>query len=193
MVIDKKFIPMAKVLKEMKDGCKKYGGKPLSICVERNDGFKSTYKTEILKDEKYNEQNYKIAERIVKSLLWIYGGYKVTVGGCAYIGERLKQDYKKGGAREFDALFMAKVYGKPFNVVSADLKDVPESYEVFEKRDFSLNGCRIGFDAGGSDRKVSAVIDGKTVYSEEVLWLPKVNKDPMYHYNEILEYFENLK
>ena len=30
-----------------------------------------------------------------------------------------------------------------------------------------LDGCRIGFDAGGSDRKVSAVIDGETVFSEE--------------------------
>jgi predicted NBD/HSP70 family sugar kinase len=49
-----------------------------------------------------------------------------------------------------------------------------------------LEGCRIGFDAGGSDRKVSAVIDGETVFSEEVVWLPKVNPDPDYHYNGIV-------
>lgn len=50
-----------------------------------------------------------------------------------------------------------------------------------------MDGCRIGFDAGGSDRKVSAVIDGEAVYSEEVVWHPKINSDPMYHYNGILE------
>ena len=46
---------------------------------------------------------------------------------------------------------------------------------------------RIGFDAGGSDRKVSAVIDGESVYSEEVVWFPKINSDPDYHYQGILE------
>jgi len=41
-------------------------------------------------------------------------------------------------------------------------------------------------DAGGSDRKVSAVIDGTAVYSEEVIWFPKTNEDPTYHNNGIL-------
>lgn len=36
----------------------------------------------------------------------------------------------------------------------------------------NLNGCRIGFDIGGSDRKVAALIDGKVVFSEEVAWDP---------------------
>ena len=52
-----------------------------------------------------------------------------------------------------------------------------------------MNGCRIGFDAGGSDRKVSAVIDGQVVYSEEVIWHPKVNPDPNYQYEGILDSF----
>ena len=47
----------------------------------------------------------------------------------------------------------------------------------------------IGFDAGGSDRKVSAVIDGKTVYSEEVVWHPKTEPDPQYHFDGIVEAF----
>ena len=49
-----------------------------------------------------------------------------------------------------------------------------------------MEGCRIGFDAGGSDRKVSAVIDGETVYAEEVVWFPKINSDPDYHYEGIV-------
>ena len=49
-----------------------------------------------------------------------------------------------------------------------------------------MDGCRIGFDAGGSDRKVSAVVDGEPIFSEETVWLPKVNPDPDYHFEGIL-------
>ena len=49
-----------------------------------------------------------------------------------------------------------------------------------------LDGCRIGFDLGASDRKVSAVVDGKVVYSEEVVWEPRKHADPDYHYREIM-------
>ena len=33
---------------------------------------------------------------------------------------------------------------------------------------------------------MSAVIDGETVYSEEVVWFPKTNSDPDYHYDGIV-------
>jgi predicted NBD/HSP70 family sugar kinase len=49
-----------------------------------------------------------------------------------------------------------------------------------------LDGCRIGFDAGASDRKVAAVINGKVVFSEEVVWNPKSQSDPQYHFDEIM-------
>jgi predicted NBD/HSP70 family sugar kinase len=48
-----------------------------------------------------------------------------------------------------------------------------------------LEGNRIGFDLGASDRKVSAVKDGTIVYSEEVMWEPKKQTDPEYYYKEI--------
>ncbi|HEX5807538.1 MAG TPA: ROK family protein, partial [Anaerolineales bacterium] len=35
-------------------------------------------------------------------------------------------------------------------------------------------------------RKVSAVVDGKVVYSEEVIWEPRKQTDPEYHYREIM-------
>jgi predicted NBD/HSP70 family sugar kinase len=39
---------------------------------------------------------------------------------------------------------------------------------------------------GASDRKISAVIDGRSVYSEEVVWDPRSHSDPEYHYREIM-------
>ena len=65
----------------------------------------------------------------------------------------------------------------------------PEANEAPRPLGGHLDGCRIGFDAGGSDRKVSAVIDGECVYSEEVVWHPKKNPDPNYQYQGILDSF----
>jgi predicted NBD/HSP70 family sugar kinase len=50
-----------------------------------------------------------------------------------------------------------------------------------------LDGCRIGFDLGGSDRKAAAVVDGKVVYSEEIVWDPYFQKDPQYHFDGIMD------
>ena len=82
---------------------------------------------------------------------------------------------------------MSRVYERPFCVEKRHIDDAPETFEKSEAVGRHLDGCRIGFDAGGSDRKVSAVVDGKTVYSEEVIWHPKTNSDPAYHYQGILE------
>ncbi|NQZ58888.1 MAG: ROK family protein, partial [Lentisphaeraceae bacterium] len=49
----------------------------------------------------------------------------------------------------------------------------------------NLEGCRIGFDLGGSDRKCAALIDGKVVYSEEIAWNPYFESDPQYHIDGI--------
>ena len=79
---------------------------------------------------------------------------------------------------------MANIFEHPFEVLLVD--QVPEAKDCPKKMGGHLEGCRIGFDAGGSDRKVSAVIDGESVYSEEVVWFPKVTADPDYHYQGIV-------
>lgn len=188
-ILDPQFQPMAKTVADYQARVKEAGGVPVVIAVERNKGYISTYKFDIFPDGTgHDEENYGIAERLVKTLLWLYGGYKVTIAGSKYIYEGLAAAYKDGGAREFDANFMARVYEKPFEVLYvADVKDAPEEYQAADSVGRHLDGCRIGFDAGGSDRKVSAVIDGESVYSEEVVWFPKLQSDPEYHYQGILE------
>jgi predicted NBD/HSP70 family sugar kinase len=163
------------------------GGVPLYIALERGEGLVSVYKTAVF-DEKSQmaEANFLYAERLVKSLLWVKGGWKVTIGGPGSIGDYIKKAYAPGGIREFDAQFMSRVYEKPFTVELIDIKNFPEEKEETKPVGRHLDGCRIGFDAGGSDRKVSAVINGEPVFSEEVVWYPKTNSDPDYHYNGIL-------
>ncbi len=186
-VLDKQFMPLSLVCREFREGTKT-DGQDLVIGIERNDGNISAFKTRIYKDGAgKDELNFDFVERIVKALLWVRGGYKIIIAGSPVVGEKIKKAYEKGGLRDFDNNFMARVYERPFEVILTDLAHAPVTRESASPVGRHLDGCRIGFDAGGSDRKVSAVIDGESVYSEEVVWFPKTNSDPEYHYQGILE------
>ena len=184
---DKGFIPMIVALRSFKEDVKNEAHKTLKICVERNNGYNYVYSLDIFAsdDDSKKKRNFDIAERMIKSILWVAGGYKIYISGDDYVYEHIKAAYSKGGAREFDRDFMSGVYEKEFEVVCVDDKHFPAEKKCSLAIGGHLNGCRIGFDAGGSDRKVSAVIDGEVVYSEEVVWFPKTNSDYKYHYEGI--------
>ena len=159
---------------------------PLAIGLERNPGSRSVFRTEVFGDRAHDEDNFRYIERTVKFLLWKEGGHRIIIGGPSEIGNYIKAAYQPGGSRAFDAEFMAGVYEKPFVVELMDAQFVPPAKMVSADVGRHLDGCRIGFDAGASDRKVAAVVDGKAVYSEEVIWDPKGQKDPQYHYDQIM-------
>ena len=178
-VLDPEFMPLLKFNRAFLEGAKK----PVSIAVERADGQTATTHTFIHGTPEMAEADRYYIDRIVKTALWMKGGYKIYVDDKE-IYDYLCSVYCKGGDREFDWDFMANIFEKPFEIVLTD--NVPESFDDPKPMGGHLEGCRIGFDAGGSDRKVSAVIDGETVFSEEVVWLPKINPDPDYHYEGIV-------
>lgn len=185
-VLDPQFAPMSVVCRDFEEAVRA-DGQDVVLGVVRNNDYTSVYKTRIYKEGTgKDEENYRYIERLVKTMLWVYGGYKIIVAGAPVLGARLVEAYKDGGEREFDYKFMERVYEKPFEVVLTDLANAPERYETASPIGRHLDGCRIGFDAGGSDRKVSAVVNGESVYSEEVVWFPKTNTDPKYHYEGIL-------
>ena len=185
--LDPKFEPLSVVCREMREATAN-DGHDIIIAVERNKGYTTTYKTRIFRDGTgKDEENFRFVERIAKSILWVAGGYKIIIAGSDVVGSKIKEAYTDGGLRDFDVHFMEKVYEQPFSVEVVAYEDAPKDKSAASPIGRHLNGCRIGFDAGGSDRKVSAVIDGKSVYSEEVVWFPKTNPDPDYHYNGILE------
>jgi predicted NBD/HSP70 family sugar kinase len=160
---------------------------PLVIGVERGDGSLSVFRTAVLPaGHKLAKANLEYAERLVKTLLWQRGGHKILVGGRREIGEHIGRAYCPGGARAFDADLMAGVYERPFAVEITDPEKVPAPREESVALGRHLEGCRIGFDLGASDRKVSAVVDGEAVFSEEVVWDPRNQSDPGYHYHEIM-------
>jgi len=162
-------------------------GVPLVLGLERGPGETSRYETMVFPDgHPRAAANLQYAERLVKFLLWQRGGWKVLVGGPRSIGEHIKKVYAPGGEREFDYHFMGEdVYEKTFTVVPCAPADVPPAHEAAASLGRHLDGYRIGFDLGASDRKVSAVINGEAIFSEEVVWEPRKNTDPEYHYREI--------
>lgn len=164
--------------------------KPIAIAVERQDGQISVRHTNIYGTKDMENADLRYVERYVKFLLWSIGGFKIYICGCEAIAQKLQAIYNPQGQRSFDCDFFQKVFERPLEVISLPLEQCPLANETPRPIGGHMNGCRIGFDAGGSDRKVSAVIDGTCVYSEEVVWHPKTNPDPTYQYNGILEAFK---
>jgi hypothetical protein len=160
---------------------------PLVIGTEQADGTRYLFSTKLLPESHPKaEANLRYVERAVRFLLWQRGGYKVYVGGPRSIGEFIRQAYTPKGLRAFDYEFWPQVYEKPFEVEITDPDKVPAPKEGAIPLGRHLEGYRIGFDLGASDRKVSAVVNGEAIFSEEVQWDPRHQKDPTYHYHEIM-------
>ena len=166
----------------------KEADRPFGVALERENGRVSVFRS-FLRGEDWAAANLRYLERTVKFLLWSVGGWRVTVCGCRETAEKLRAIYRRGGERDFDVNFAFDVFERPFELVIGEEDELPAASEEARAIGGHLEGCRIGFDAGGSDRKVSAVIDGVSVYSEEVVWFPKQSEDPDYQYRGIVEAF----
>ena len=178
--LDPGFVPLGRFF----DAFRATATEPFDVAVERSCGQVAVFKTKIHGTESLREADVYYIDRLVKTLLWMKGGFRVYLAGRTEVAEEIRRRYTPQGQRAFDVDFMSGVYEKPFEVLLVDR--VPEEKGSAQAIGRHLSGCRIGFDAGGSDRKVSAVIDGETVFSEEVVWFPKITADPDYHYDGIV-------
>lgn len=178
--LDPGFIPLYK----FNQAFLKSARKSVGIAVERAGGEVAVCSTFIHGTEEMREADHYYINRLVKTILWLNGGFRIYVCGDEDTCNYLRSIYCAGGQQEFDWDYMAGVFEHPFEVLLVDA--LPPAKDSPKPMGGHMDGCRIGFDAGGSDRKVSAVIDGETVYSEEVVWFPKLNSDPDYHYDGIV-------
>jgi predicted NBD/HSP70 family sugar kinase len=163
------------------------GGVDLEIALERENGFVARHATRIFGPTHAGaSQNFRYVERLLKFLLWQKGAWRVSIAGPRELVDALAVEYSPAGARAFDADFFRKVYEKPEFVVQwLPSPELPAQHEQAIAIGGHRDGCRIGFDAGGSDRKVAALIDGEEVFSCEVVWSPKEQSDPEYHFQGI--------
>lgn len=156
---------------------------PLVLGLERECGLVSRFETIVRPGA--DCETLRHVERIVKFLLWSRGGWKLHVGGPVAIGEFIRRTYSVRGARKFDCDMMALAYGRKFEVVLTTPNKVPAAKDMQVAAGGHLKGCRIGFDLGASDYKVSAVVDGEAIFTEETPWDPKIQANPEYHYHHI--------
>lgn len=183
--LDPKFTPIIKVYQ---DYLKRADfNKVMSIGLESHNQM-SYHELPLLSE--YTGEDLRFIERYIKTLLWVKGGHTIFLDAPSVVGDYIKQAFTAEGERAFDVDFMETVYKRTFQVILTQKHTFPKEKSQTEAIGRNLNGCRIGFDAGGSDRKVSAVKDGEVVYSEEVIWFPKLQSDPSYHLEEIKQAFK---
>ena len=101
--LDPGFLPLGKFCTAfLKDA-----RQPLDIAVERAGGEVAVYKTFIHGTPDMVEADTYYVDRLIKTMLWYMGGFKVYLSGSKDIYEAMKATYCVGGKRSFDAEFMS--------------------------------------------------------------------------------------
>ncbi len=181
--LDPSFRPAGRARRAREDRVRASGlAVPVTLAVEQPGGTVSREDTVAWPDghpEAAGSQHH--AERLLKVLLWARGGSRVHVDGPAGLVAHLRQHYAEAPTGVFDAHIAAEIYLRPLEIVSTPRGEIPPSRATTAALGGHLDGCRIGFDLGASDRKVAAVIDGEVVFSEEVAWDPASQPDPGWH------------
>ena len=181
--LDPGFCPAVLWNREYRKLVRELGGRPLLIALERPNGTRSVRRTELLPDRpEFFPLTWKFVERQLKFLLWMKGGFRITLAGADdRLLSELRHCYSPEGERCSDAEIMGPlIYGHEFELRGEPASELPE-VELQLRLGGHDDGGRIGFDLGGSDRKCAAVLDGRVVHTEEVPWDPYFQSDPQYH------------
>ncbi len=158
------------------------GAEPLGICLLRGDGTVFRHETAISRRPAHEAVTLRHVERLVKFLLWQKGGSRLLVSDAGLAAALGRVYGSEGGARTFDRDFIGRrIFDAPLSVEHVPYAELPAARERAAPSGRHLDGCRIGFDLGGSDRKAAALVDGKVVFSEEIPWNPYFETDPDYH------------
>jgi predicted NBD/HSP70 family sugar kinase len=159
----------------------------VTLALEQAGGNVSHFRTEILPESHPQAAgNFVYLERIAKLLLWSRGGFRFHFAGPASLAAKLASHYRDTPTGKFDSDIVAnRMFDHPLEVVHTS--NPPAERRSTAALGRHLEGCRIGFDLGGSDRKVAAVIEGRVVFSEETVWDPYFQPDPQYHFDGIMD------
>ncbi len=188
-VLDRDFVPAIAWSKAFEADAKSDPrSTPIAIAVERPDGGASRWEGMLpLHEGAFVERNLRHVERIVKLLLWSRGGSRVLIAGPRALTQQIATIYSPQGRRAFDYDMFGRIYLEPLTFTAREPDEMPATTTSAMPLGGQLEGCRVGFDLGGSDRKSAAVIDGRVVHSEEVEWSPYFSTDPQYHFDGIMD------
>ncbi|MEI3062217.1 MAG: hypothetical protein V8S72_04410 [Oscillospiraceae bacterium] len=158
--------------------------KPVGIALERAGGEMAAVETRIHGTPEMYAADCYFIDRLVKTMLWMKGGYK-------YLRPRRRADIRlsplrllRGRGEGVRLDYMANVFERPFEVVQ--MHTLPAAKDLPKAIGGHMDGCRIGFDAGGnapeglgSDKRRGRVHRGGRL-------VPEINSDPDYHYAGIV-------
>lgn len=178
MIIDKDFKPSYIELEKLEAK----GTIPFALSIGMNEDIYYTYRGHLSKEL---TDSYIYLKKIFLSIVWMIGGNKIYIKTtdlyADYFIDTIKEDIEAiPTIQSLYKIFHGEV---TFTKIKGAIPKAKKKVTMLSK---SFDGCRIGFDAGGSDRKVTATIDGLVVYEKETVWLPKENPDWTYHRDGIL-------
>lgn len=186
--LDPEFRPAALAVREFEKAAVS-SGDPLKIgiAVEQSDGSVFSSHCHCLPPGHPQAQaNVFFLERLARFLLWSRGGWRLHVQAPTSLVDALRRYYADTSTGRFDAEMMGgRIYEKPFTV--EHVAELPPERAATQALGRHWEGCRIGFDLGGSDRKVAAVRDGEPVFTDETVWDPIRQSDPQYHFDGIMD------
>lgn len=181
--IDRNFIPLSRELRGFRARTAAAESRRLTMCVSGGQGGTVKYALDVFA-EGHEEENFRMAERMLKSLLWTVGGGEVLLAGPEKLARALAETYSSAGARAFDAEIMRSVFGKFSAEVCAE-DELPEARRTEWRAGGEREGFRIGLDAGATNLKICAVAEGEPVFSESMPWKPRSHSDPAYHFEKL--------
>jgi len=181
--LDPNFKPAAVWLAAFAKKAKALQGPQQTIAIMREHQTLFSTKVQLLPlTPEFAALNFFLLERLCKYLLWSKGGHTIFIPGQKELAQKLQTHYQT--VRKFDDdLIGVQVYGQNLRFTSEEIPAVPPPH--FPPCKKQADGCRVGIDLGGSDRKFAAVKDGEVVQTGEILWDPYHQPDPNYHLTQI--------
>jgi predicted NBD/HSP70 family sugar kinase len=157
------------------------------LALEQPDGSVFQFRAPLLPAEHGRTRgNLRHIERLAKFALWSRGGHRLYIDAPGGLAEGLAAHYRDTATGRFDAEIVGeRIYDHPLEIVATP--DLPPERTTTVPLGRHLEGCRIGFDLGGSDRKAAAVQDGRVIWSDETEWDPYHQRDPRYHFDGIMD------
>ncbi len=189
-VLDPAFRPAVLATHAFRDSvCASGQAVPVTLALEQADGSIFHHRFELAPaGHALGSANFSYVERLAKFLLWQRGGWRFHFTGQKEIAAQLQAHFHDTTTGRFDSnLIGERVYDRLIEVIACDAASLPPERANVQSLGRNLDGCRIGFDLGGSDRKVAAVQDGKVVFNDETVWDPYFHPDPQYHFDGIMD------
>ena len=188
-VLDRRFRPAASAWRAFEQHARDTG-RPVrtGFALEQRDGAVSRFSADLLPagGPEAEDDNFRMLERLVKLALWARGGFRIHLDAPAELVDRLRRHFRDTATGRFDSEVVGeRVNDRAIEIVATTA--LPPERSSTADLGGHLEGCRIGFDLGGSDRKVAALIDGRVVWSEETEWDPYHQPDPDYHWSGIMD------